>query len=80
MCEMMIIVMVVVVEIRALGNVGNGNNEERYQPRGRIVCEEAKDVGERSTTNSKKHLNVSNQACPFSFIPYLNLHLHFSAP
>ena len=67
-------------EFEGLGNDGNGNNEERYQPRGRIVCEEAKDVGERSPTNSKKHLNFSNQTCPISFRTYLNLYLHFSAP
>ena len=67
-------------EFEGVGNDGNGNNEERYQPRGRIICEEAKDIGERSATDSKKHLNFSNQACPFSFRKYLNLHLHFSAP
>ena len=53
-------------EIEGLGNDGNGNNEEKSQPRGRIVCEEAKDVGERSPTNSKKHLSFSTQTCPFS--------------
>ena len=53
-------------EVEGVGNDGSGNYEERYQPRGRIVCEEAKDIGERSPTNSKSHLSFSNQTCPFS--------------
>ena len=67
-------------EFDSLGNDGNVNNEKKYQPRGRIVCEEAKDIGERSTTNSKKHLNFSNQTCLFSSRTFLNSYLLFSAP